>query len=269
MTAVSEDSVTFKDITCKVNSNAYYCQTAKVHKPPADLDPLAGATDLYANGPSGAAPEGIPAPVFPQPEAGGVYPGLRCTAGAYTGKTKRCGHFKGLSMEECTEKCDNDASAQDKDKCDKKTGLPDCVASVYDVSTKTCILHRECRKLKDWEGHRDITTHIKTSYDPSAARFIKLVGKVCDGEAYTAPDGKKRGLKDTTEKECKDACFSNKWTGSRRVPVVKCMGSTFYPKTGYCDFFEECGEPEEEEGTVTFQKIAGGEDNDNDDYGEA
>jgi len=246
--AASEDSVTFNDWNCNINSNAYYCQPAVMKKKAVFKD--------------AEVPE-VPEPVElgppPAPEAGGKYENFKCAKGAYTGLHDKCGHFEDLSEAECVEKCAESASAGDDDTCDKKTGLPDCVASVYDKENKVCILHRSCRKLVPWEGHMDIVTQLKANYHPKAKTFKLLNNRICKGEPYTRPEDKKRGLKGLTGLECWKACHSNAWTGDKLVEVEKCAATAFYTKSGYCDFFvgDECKKTRKKRGVMTRKKIRG------------
>jgi len=244
--AVSEDSVTFNDADCKISSNDYYCQTAKTQKKAPLVDPPAPPPP-----PPGPPPLGPP----PTPKAGGKYEHFKCATGAYTGVNSKCGHFKGGTEKECWEKCKQDASARGKDSCDKTTGVPDCVASVYDKENKVCVLQRACTKLVPWKGHYEIVTRLKATYNPAAKTMIKLMNRRCRGDPYTAPDGEKKGLKGVTEAQCKKACFENKWTGSKAVDVQVCVASAFYTKTGYCDFYSSCKRTRKKKGVITYKKV--------------
>jgi len=255
--AVSEDSVTFNDWKCNINSNAYYCQTVKAKKKPlAEAAAASSASGSDADDASADTPDSTAVAGPPQPKAGGKYIGLKCSSGRYTGLNSKCGNFNGLSEKECAEKCAEDASARDNDKCNKKHGVPDCVASVYDKAKKKCKLYRWCTALVEpKKDPQNIVTQIRPTYNPAAPTYKKMISKVCKGEPYTSPEGAKRGLKDTTEEDCWKACFINKWTGSRLVPVVKCGASVFYKKTGYCDFYEDCSETVEKKGVVLYKKL--------------
>jgi hypothetical protein len=264
-TTANENTVTFNDHKCAYNSNAYYCQTAKAkRKPPPPPPP--------------AEPEGPP-----EPKAGGRYEGYKCDGGAYTGLTKECDHFTNLTETQCWEKCQNSSSAMGKQSCDKVTGLPDCVASVYHKKLKICMLHRGCRKLKEWNGHPDIVTRIKEDYNPSARVFKTVKFAKCKGTPYTRKGKDKLGMKKTTWTQCLRACRVHAFI-RKSVPQKRCAAIVFYPKkakgkkakkslksilkrnpfkghrrrrrarkttkkkkavpTGYCDLFDKCDVPD-------------------------
>jgi hypothetical protein len=206
VSAVSEDSVTFSAKKCDYSSNAYYCQPVK--KKIKKVEPEVEEPE----------PKGPP----PAPESGEDYEGFKCADGAYTGLpglNGTCGNFLDVSDEDCSKACDESSSALGKESCDKVTGVPKCVASVYDRQKKVCILHRACTQLVEWEGHEDIVTRIKPSYSPASKTFSREENVTCKGEAYTAPDGDLMGFKDSTEAECWEACFANKWSGKKDVPL--------------------------------------------------
>jgi len=255
--AVSEDSITFNDWNCNINSNAYYCQPAKQKKKVVEEEPPA---------PSPPAPPPLGPP--PALKPGGRYNFFKCASGSYTGANKKCGHFTGLSEKECWEKCQNSAHAGDKDSCDKTTGAPDCKASIYDKENQVCILSRRCTKLVEWDGHRDIVTRLKADYDPAADTHAVLKNRLCKGKPYTRKGKTKLGLKGITEAECWKGCFENKWTGRDRAPVKKCAAMAFYTKTGYCDFFESCTKTKRKKGVNTYKKLGVDEEEEEDDEDE-
>lgn len=261
ISAVSEDSVTFAASKCSYFSNAYYCQTAKTKKRPPPVDDFVPPPMA----PMPMAPVDLGPP--PTPKAGGQYEMFTCASGLYTGLNKKCGHFEGLSEDECWEKCEQSASAMGKESCDKTTGVPDCQAMVYDKSAKMCMLHRACTKLVAWEGPPgvEVVTKLKTTYDPAAKTFEKLEDRRCRGSPYTKVDGEKKGLEGVTEAQCWQACFENKGSGREGVPVEKCVAIAFYPKTGYCDLYDECEKTRRKKGVITYKKITGGDADDEDD----
>lgn len=237
-TTANENSVTFNDWNCKINSNSYYCQPAKVkRKPPPPSPP----------------PPPLPPPT---PKAGGLYKGFKCIRDGpfaeYTGVSKTCGPFKGLSQKECAAKCQSSASAANKKSCDKKTGLPNCVAYVYDKKMKTCRLYRSCKKLAK---SKSSVSKLKATYHPVAKTFTKLTGRRCNGKPYTQPDGLQKGLKGVTEQKCWEACFNNLWTGHKDVPVKKCVAMAFYANGGYCDLYDKCEKTTGVGGIITYKKL--------------
>jgi len=235
-TTANENTVTFNDNKCNVNSNAYYCQTAKVkRKPPPPAPPP-------------------PPPKAPIPKAGGEYSRYTCAkTGLYTGANDDCGHFVGLTKAQCSEKCKKSASAQDKKTCDKSTGAPNCVGFAYKEKSKTCMLYRSCTKLV--KGHGTFT-RLKKTYHPAAKTFSKLVGRRCDGKPYTQPDGQQKGLKGVNEHACWMACFGNKWTGHKEVPVKKCVAMAYYSNGGgYCDLYDKCEKTTGVGGIITYKKL--------------
>jgi len=249
--AVSEDSITFNDASCHANSNAYYCQTADIKKE----EPVKEVEEPEPEDAAAAPPS--EKTVIPWPEAGGEYKSFICEGGSYTGKHEKCGHIEGVTESECWKKCQDDAHAGGSEECDKKTGVPDCVAMVYDISRKACILHRECTKLMPVPPDVLTVVKIKDTYHPNATRFEKLMDRRCDGESYTRPDDEKEGFKDVSAEECKEACFSNKWPGSEDVEVKKCFAASYYVKKRYCDLYseDECEETKKKPGYITFKKI--------------
>jgi len=131
------------------------------------------------------------------------------------------------------------------------------------------MLHRWCGHLEEWEGHPDIVTKLKPSYNPAAKVWKKVKEERCTGTPYTKVGGDKLGP-ETTEKKCLHTCFANQWTGNAKVPVKKCVALTFYPKpakegekqgpdpVGYCDLYDKCDKTTSKEagkGVVTFKKI--------------
>merc|ERR1719305_1503097 len=92
----NQNAVTFSAEThakCQFNSDAYYCQPAKVKlkpRPPAPPPPPPGP---------------------PEPERGGSYTGYKCAKGLYTGINKECDHFTNMTEAECKAKCKNSSSA--------------------------------------------------------------------------------------------------------------------------------------------------------------
>jgi hypothetical protein len=233
----NENSVTFNDKNCKYNSNAYYCQQARTKvKPPPPAPPPP---------PSGP----------PQPEKGGTYIGYACAKGLYTGSSDDCDHFSGLTEAQCSAKCKVSASAQDKKSCDKVTGIPNCVAFVYDKKMKTCMLYRACTKLAKWKGRPDIVTKLRPNYNPSARTFQRLKNTRCNGTPYTQPAGVPKGPKGVTVQQCWDLCYSNKWVGDKDVPVKKCKAMAFFANDGYCDLYDSCTNTTTVKGVLTLKKI--------------
>jgi hypothetical protein len=248
---VSEDSVTFAAKKCDYSSNAYYCQPAKAKKKPV----------VEEEEPE---PEEPPMPKRPpMPKGGEDYDGFRCVTtpiSPYTGMpglNGTCGHFKDVSEEDCIKACDESSSALGKESCDKKTGVPNCVASVYDRKNKICILHRECPALEKWEGHEDIVTRLKADYNPMQKPFERTENVICKGEPFTGPDGDRMGFKDSSEMQCWEACFANKWSGEEDVPLEKCSAAAYHAKTKYCDLYKhsECKSTKKKEGVITFKKL--------------
>jgi hypothetical protein len=208
---------------------------------------------------------------IPTLKAGGVYKGFHCMGGMYTGEHRECGHFEDLTEDECWKKCMTSASAGGDEKCDKETGVPECVAMVWDKGPpdgphkerSMCMLHRECTELMapPPEFAAQFVTKLKDTYHPTAARFETLEDARCTGEPYTRPDDEKKGLEDVDEEECKEACFMNKWPGSKDVEVRKCAAAVYYIKKRYCDFYDEdeCEKTKEKKGYITFKKVPPGE----------
>jgi len=236
-TIANENSVTFDDKNCKYNSNSYYCQPAKTK-----LKPRAPAPPPPPSGP-------------PQPEKNGRYKGYKCAKGAYTGVSAGCDHFTGLTEAQCATKCKVSASAMDKKTCDKSTGIPNCVAFVYEKKPKTCMLYRACTKLAAWPGHQDIVTKLRPGYNPQARAFKRLKGQRCNGSPYTQPNGVPKGPKGISVHQCWDMCYSNKWVGHKDVPVKRCVAIAFYANDGYCDLYDQCGSTTKVKGVLTLQKV--------------
>lgn len=233
----NENSVTFNDNKCKYNSNSYYCQPAKTK-----LKPRAPAPPPPPSGP-------------PVPEKGGTYKGYKCAKGLYTGTSTGCDHFTGLTQEQCSAKCKKSASAMDKQSCDKATGVPNCVAYVYNKKMKLCMLYRACTRLTRWAGHPDIVTKLRPSYNPQARTFKRLKNTRCNGKPYTQPKGVPKGPKGITVKQCWDLCYSNKWVGDKDVPVKKCVAMAFYANDGYCDLYDQCEKTTDVGGVLTLKKV--------------
>lgn len=232
--AVSPDAITFNDLSCKANSNAYYCQTVKPKpKPVVPEEP--------------EEPEEPKEP--PTPEAGGKYKGFKCARGAYTGakESKECGHLVGLSESACVKACERDMSAGGKETCDKLTGKPACVASVFDRKRKTCMLYRECHSLVPWEGHSDIVTTLKATYIPSARPFQNFEDRACTGESYG-------GRQEPSQLTCWEACFENKLVG--KGPVSKCAAMSYDIAKKQCNLFKACDTTVKKRGFVTFRKLS-------------
>jgi hypothetical protein len=211
-TTANEDSVTFNDGKCGYNSNSYYCQTAKMKKKP----------------PPPAPPPPPPEP--PTPKAGGKYKGFKCAAGIYTGASPECDHFTGLSEAQCWEKCQNSSSAMGQKRCDEFTGLPDCVATVYNKRLKVCMLARACRTLTEWPGHKDIVTRIKPSYDPAAKVWHAEPQKTCKGKPYTTVKDKVFGLREAPLDACLEICYASlPVEDPKKVPQKRCVAVQFLP----------------------------------------
>merc|ERR1719183_2142825 len=257
LSAVSEDSITFAASKCSYSSNAYYCQTAKTKKKPPPVD------DIEPPPMELAAPVDLGPP--PKPQKGGKYEMLLCDhKGLYTGVNAKCGHFEKLSEDECWKKCEQSASARGKEGCDEKTGIPDCKAMVYDKTHQMCMLHRSCLKLEHFRGPPGIemVSRLKDDYDPAAATFEVVKDRRCKGTPYTKVEGEKKGLKGVTEADCWQACFANKGSGRKGVHAEVCVAMAFYPKTGYCDLYEDCTKTRKKTGVITYKKIMGDEEED-------
>merc|ERR1719443_810558 len=235
-TTANENTVTFNDHKCMYNSNAYYCQTAKVKRVPPPPEPPG------------------PPPPPPTPKAGGQYSGFMCAKqGQYTGVSANCDHFVGLSQSQCWAKCKMSASARDKKSCDKSTGVPNCVGMSYKKRSKTCMLYRSCTKLVKTRG---VESRLKPTYHPAARTFKILKNRRCNGKPYTQPDGEQKGLKGVTEKQCWNACFGNKWTGHKKVPVKRCVAMAYYSNGGgYCDLYSKCDKTSGVGGIITYKKL--------------
>lgn len=233
----NENTVTFNDKDCKFNSNAYYCQTAKIKmkpRPPAPPPPPAGP---------------------PDPEKGGTYRGYKCANGLYTGVNSQCAHFTGLTEAQCEDKCKRSASAMDKKTCDKSTGIPNCVAFVYNKKMKMCMLYRACAKLAKWPGHPNIVTKLRPNYDPQARTFKRLKNTRCNGQPYTQPGGVPNGPKGISVQQCWDLCYGNKWVGHKDVPVKRCVAMAFYANDGSCDLYDKCEKTVGVGGVLTLKKV--------------
>lgn len=238
-TIANQNSVTFSDNTgakCQFNSDAYFCQTAKIKlkpRPPAPPPPPAGP---------------------PQPEKGGSYNGYKCAKGLYTGITKECDHFTNMTEVQCKAKCKNSTSAMDKKSCDKVTGIPNCVAFTYSKRSKMCMLYRACTSLVKWKGHPDIITKLSPTYNPQARTFKRFKGTRCNGKPYTQPGGVPKGPKGITAHQCWDYCYGNKWVGNKDVPVKRCVAMAFYANDGYCDLYDKCETTVAVGGVLTLKK---------------
>jgi len=140
-----------------------------------------------------------------------------------------------------------------KKECNKVTGMPKCVAMGYNKKTKTCKLYRKCTKLKKSKGE---ITFIKRTYSPRAKTFHKVNKKICKGTPYTSPKGEKLGFKDISLQKCARNCFSNMWSGNKKVPATRrCGAFAYYRKTKYCDLFSNCKKGvKPEAGAITFVK---------------
>jgi len=235
-TTANENTVTFNDKKCSHNSNAYYCQPAKVkRKPPPPSPPP-------------------PPPPPPVAKAGGKYSGYMCAKeGQYTGVSSTCGHFVGISYKDCDDKCKRSVSAQDTKSCDKSTGVPNCVAFAYKTTQKICMLYRSCTKLVKTRG---VVSKLKKTYHPTAKTYKLLKNRRCNGKPYTQPDGEQKGLKGVTIQQCWKACFANKWTGHKNVPLKKCVAMAYYSNGGgYCDLYDKCDKTAGVGGIITYKKL--------------
>jgi len=233
----NENSVTFNDKDCKYNSNSYYCQPAKTKIKPAPPPPPPEPT-----GP-------------PQALKGGTYKGYACAKGVYTGGSPGCDHFSGFTEKQCHSKCSVSASAMDKKSCDKTTGIPNCVAYVYNKKLKTCMLYRACTKLKELKGHPNIVTKLMPAYNPQAITFKKMKDRRCNGTPYTQPNGVPSGPKGVDVQQCWDLCYSNKWVGNKDVPVRRCVAMAFFKNDGYCDLYDKCDNTTAVGGVLTLKKV--------------
>jgi len=236
-TTANENTVTFNDKQCTHNSNAYYCQPAKVKRPPPAPSPPP------------------PPPPPPVAKAGGKYAGYKCAKeGQYTGLSATCGHFLGISYKDCEEKCKQSASARDTKQCDQTSGAPNCVGFAYQKSKQMCMLYRSCTKLvKTGKG---VVSKLKKTYHPKAPTFKILKNRRCNGKPYTQPDGEQKGLKGVSKQECWKACFANKWTGHKNVPVKRCVAMAYYSNGGgYCDLYDKCDKTTGVGGIITWKKL--------------
>jgi len=240
-TPSNENSVTFNDHGCKVNSNSYYCQPAKIKKKPLPPPPEPEEMPPVRTGP-------------PVPEPGGKYKNYAChPSGVYTGLNKDCGHFKNVSISDCRAKCAASSSALGKKSCDKITGVPNCIGFVYKKDEQMCMLYRACTKLVKWNGSQ---TELKPNYNPVAKTFQMHKDMRCSKvQPYTQPGGKKLGMTNVTQQHCWKTCFNNQFFGDEAVPIKRCVAMAFYPKDGYCDLYDKCDKTAPHKGSVTYIKL--------------